>query len=218
MGAQVFKFSPDGKLLLTLGKKGVSAETNDTFGAPADVVLDAKGNIYVSDGHNGCNCTSNRIVKFDKNGKFLMTWGHTGTQPGELNGPHALAFDSNGRLFVGDRTNNRIQIFSQEGEFIAQWAQFGRPSGIYIDTRTDTMYVTDSESREADGYGHNPGVHRGIRIGSARTGKVEWFIPDPNPQGGTSISEGVAADRQGNVYGAEVGPKDLKKYVRKPGA
>ena len=77
------------------------------------------------------------------------------------------------------------------------------------------MYVTDSESTDRDGYGHNPGWQRGIRVGSARDGKVTAFIPDPAPSGATSMSEGVAADTQGNIYGAEVGPKDVKKYVKK---
>jgi len=76
--------------------------------------------------------------------------------------------------------------------------------------------VTDSESTDRDGYGHNPGYKRGIRIGSAKDGTVTAFIPDPSPgTGATSTSEGVAADAAGNVYGAEVGPKDLKKYVKK---
>lgn len=213
-GLQVVKFSPDGKVLLTLGKKGVSGTGPDEFGAPTDVVVAKNGDIFVSDGHTGCNCPNARIVKFDKNGKFIKEFGKHGTGSGEFDGPHALAFDSKGRLFVGDRTNNRIQIFDQNGNFIAEWKQFGRPSGIFI-TKDDTLYVTDSESRDQDGYGHNPGCHRGIRIGSIKDGKVSAFIPDPDPKGGSSISEGVAVDHDGNVYGAEVGPRDLKKYVKK---
>ncbi|HYL34571.1 MAG TPA: peptidyl-alpha-hydroxyglycine alpha-amidating lyase family protein [Bryobacteraceae bacterium] len=212
-GLQVFKFSPDGKVLMTLGTKGVSGEGPDAFGAPTDVVVAPNGDIFVSDGHQGCNCPNARIVKFSKDGKFIKAFGKKGSGPGEFDGPHALAFDSKGRLFVGDRSNNRIQIFDQDGNFIAAWTQFGRPSGIFIDKR-DTLYVTDSESRDQDGYGHNPGCHRGIRIGSLKDGKVIAFIPDPDPKGGSSISEGVAVDHDGNVYGAEVGPRDLKKYVK----
>jgi sugar lactone lactonase YvrE len=129
--------------------------------------------------------------------------------------PHTLAFDSKGRLFVGDRGNNRIQIFDQEGKFLEEWKQFSRPSGIFID-RNDVIYVTDSESTDKEGYGHNPGWKRGIRVGSAKDGKVTAFIPDPSPgTTSTSAAEGVAVDAQGNIYGAEVGPKDVKKYVRK---
>jgi hypothetical protein len=210
-GAQVFKFSPDGKVLLTLGKKGVKGDGPDAFGAPTDVVVAPNGDIFVSDGHSGYS-DNDRIVKFSKKGKFIKEWGKKGTGPGEFDGPHALAFDSKGRLFVGDRSNNRIQIFDQNGTFIAEWKQFGRPSGIFIDH--DILYSTDSESRDQDGYGHNPGCHRGIRIGSVTDGKVTAFIPDPDPKGGSSMSEGVAVDHQGNEYGAEVGPKDLKKYVK----
>ncbi len=154
-------------------------------------------------------------MKFSKDGKFIMQWGKHGSAPGEFEVAHCLAFDSKGRLFVGDRANNRIQIFDQEGKFLDQWTQFSRPSGIYID-KNDVIYVTDSESTDRDGYGHNPGWKRGIRIGSANDGKVTAFIPDPSPgTGPTSAAEGVAADAAGNVYGAEVGPKDLKRYVKK---
>ena len=212
-GFQVFKFSPEGKVLLTLGKAGVAGDGPDTFNEPNDVAIAPNGDIFVSDGHTP-NMGNARVVKFTKDGKFIRQWGGHGSGPGQFEVPHALAFDSQGRLFVGDRANNRIQIFDQDGKFIAEWKQFGRPSGIYIDAN-DVVYVTDSESTDRQGYGHNPGYKRGIRIGSAKDGTVTAFIPDPSPgTGATSMSEGVAADAAGNVYGAEVGPKDLKKYIR----
>jgi sugar lactone lactonase YvrE len=214
-GLQVYKFSKDGKVLMTLGKAGQAGMGPDIFGAPTDVIVAPNGDIFVTDGHQGCNCENARVVKFDKNGKFLMEFGKKGTGPGEFDGPHALAFDSKGRLFVGDRTNNRVQIFDQKGKYISELHQYGRPSGIFI-TPGDVLYVTDSESQSerSGAYGYDPGVHRGIRAGSLKDGKITAFIPDPDPKGGTSISEGVAVDRDGNVYGAEVGPRDLKKYVR----
>jgi hypothetical protein len=214
-GHQVFKFSPDGKVLMTLGRAGVPGDGPDTFNRPSAVAIAPNGDIFVADGHSApANSRINaRIVKFSKRGKFIKTWGKLGSAPGEFDTPHALAFDSRGRLFVGDRSNNRIQIFDQNGGFIAEWKQFGRPSGIFID-KDDTLYVTDSESTDKEGYGHNPGCKRGIRIGNAKDGKVTAFIPDPEPTGASSAAEGVAVDQQGNVYGAEVGPKDLKKYVK----
>jgi NHL repeat-containing protein len=212
-GAVVVEFSPDGRVLRTIGKAGVNVETHETFGAPTDVLVAPNGDIFVSDGHQGCNCAS-RIVKLSKDGRFIKEFGTKGSGPGELNMPHTLAMDSRGRLFVGDRTNNRVAIFNQDGTFITSWAQFGRPSGVFIDAH-DMLYVADSESRDEDGYGHNPGVHRGIRIGSVKDGRVVAFIPDPSPSGGSSAAEGVAADPDGNVYGAEVGPRDFKKYVKK---
>src|SRR5213592_2232297 len=210
-GHQVFKFSPDGKVLMTLGKAGVAGDGPDTFNQPSAVLIAPNGDIFVADGHGG---NSNaRVVKFSKDGKFIKTWGKKGTATGDLDTPHAIALDSKGRLFVGDRNNNRIQIFDQEGSFMAEWKQFGRPSGIYID-RNDTIYVSDSESNTK----RNPGWKRGIRIGSARDGSLIAFIPDPEPNpdnSATSGAEGVAADAMGNVYGAEVGPRALKKYVKK---
>ena len=167
-------------------------------------------------------------MKFDRTGKFLKSWGKRGTAPGDFDVPHAIALDSRGRLFVADRQNNRIQIFDEDGNFIAQWTQFGRPSGIYIDKRTDTIYVSDSESRDGrtntgrnalpqTGYGYDLGVRRGIRIGSARDGKVTGFIPDPCPYPYASVStmgEGVTVDHDGNVYDAELS-KRLRRFARK---
>jgi DNA-binding beta-propeller fold protein YncE len=211
-GHQVFKFSPKGKVLLTLGKSGIAGAGEDTFNKPSAMAIAPNGDIFVADGHGG---ESNaRIVKFTKQGKFIMTWGKKGAAPGDLNIPHALAFDSKGRLFVADRGNNRIQIFDQNGKFLDQWQQFSRPSGIFID-RNDVLYVADSESGSvAKDHG---AWKRGIRIGSAKDGSVSAFIPDPNMVPnftGTSAAEGVAADAKGVIYGAEVGPKDLKRYVR----
>ena len=209
-GHQVFKFSPDGKVLLTLGKAGVAGDGPDTFNQPSDVIVASNGDIFVADGHGG---NSNaRIVKLSRDGAFIKAWGKKGIAPGEFDTPHGLAFDSKGRLFVADRNNNRIQLFDQEGNFIEQWTQFSRPSGIFIDAK-DNIYVADSESNSVRSH---PGWKRGIRIGHVSDGFVTAFIPDPvETFKGTSAAEGVAADSLGNVYGAEVGPKALKKYVRK---
>jgi len=209
-GHQVVKFSPDGKVLLTLGKAGIAGDGPDTFNQPSDVVTGRNGDIFVADGHD--RETNARIVKFSKDGRFIKTWGKRGSAPGEFDTPHAIAIDSRGRVFVGDRANNRIQIFDQDGKFLEEWKRFSRPSGIFID-RNDVIYVADSESNTK----RNPGWKRGIYIGSARDGKVTAFIPDPEPdpdKSATSGAEGVAADPQGNIYGAEVGPKTLRKYVK----
>ena len=210
-GHQVFKFSPDGKLLMTLGKAGVTGDGPDVFNQPSDVAVAANGDVFVADGHD--ENSNARIVKLTKDGKFIKAWGKRGTAAGEFDTPHALAFDSKGRLFVADRGNNRIQIFDQDGKFLEEWKQFSRPSGIYID-KNDVIYVADSESNSKT----NPGGKWGICVGSAKDGKVTAFIPDPEPDPEkvvTSGSEGVAADAAGNVYGAEVGPRALKRYEKK---
>jgi streptogramin lyase len=210
-GHQVFKFSPDGKVLLTLGKAGVAGDGPDTFNQPSAVAIASNGDIFVADGHGGNS--NNRIVKFTKDGKFIKAWGKKGTGPGEFDIPHCLAFDSKGRLFVGDRNNNRIQIFDQEGNYITEWKQFSRPSGIFVD-KNDIIYVADSESESVSK--NHYGWKRGIRVGKVKDGSVTAFIPDPAEVAtGTSAAEGVAADSKGAIYGAEVGPKDLKKYVKK---
>jgi len=210
-GHIVVKFSPEGKVLLTLGQAGVAGDGPDKFNQPSDVITAPNGDIFVADGHGG---NSNaRIVKFTKEGKFIKAWGKKGSAPGEFDIPHALAMDSRGRLFVADRNNNRLQIFDQDGKFLEEWKQFSRLSGIYID-KNDILYGADSESNTA----RHPGWKRGIRIGSTRDGKVISFIPDPemNPdQVATSAAEGVAADAAGNIYGAEVGTRALKRYVKK---
>jgi DNA-binding beta-propeller fold protein YncE len=209
-GQQVLKFSPDGKFLLALGKAGVAGNGPDEFNAPSAVIVAPNGDVFVADGH-GRN-TNARIVKFSKEGKFIKTWGKQGSAPGDLDIPHALAMDSQGRLFVADRQNNRIQIFDQDGKFLDQWAQFSRPSGIYVD-KNDVIYVADSESESVSK--NHDGWKRGIRVGSAKTGAVTALIPDPvEKTTGTSAAEGVAADAMGNIYGAEVGPKRLMKYVK----
>jgi streptogramin lyase len=178
---------------------------------PSDVITAPNGDIFVSDGHGG---NSNaRIVKFSADGTFIKAWGERGNAPGQFDGPHGLAFDSQGRLFVADRSNNRIQILDRSGKFLEEWRQFSRPSGIYIDT-ADMIYVADSESGSV-GNGRSRTEKRGIRVGSIRDAKVIAFIPDPNEKAtNTSAAEGVAVDRACNIYGAEVGPRALKRYEK----
>ena len=212
-GHQVHKFSPEGELLMSLGTAGVGGDGLNEFNGPSDVLVAPNGNIFVVDGHGAGG--NNRVVKFHSDGTFMKTWGTTGGEDGEFRDPHALAMDSQGRLFVGDRGNSRVQIFTQDGEHIATWTQFGRPSGIFIDAN-DILYSADSESNAT--WAGNPGWKRGIRVGSAIDGFVTAFIPDPEPDAdsaGTTAAEGVAVDAQGNVYGAEVGPRQLRKYIRR---
>ena len=214
IGHQVFKFSPDGKLLMTLGKAGGNQPNTPadpaSFYQPNDVLVAPNGEIWVSEGHGGAN---SRLIKFDKDGKFIKEFGKKGNAADDWDQPHALAMDSKGRLFVGDRSNNRIKILDQEGKLLATWEQFSRPSGIYID-KQDNIYVADSESGSVNRA--RTDWKRGIRIGKTSDGVVTAFIPDPveNPPS-TSAAEGVAVDAAGNVYGAEVGPRALKKYVKK---
>jgi len=203
-GQTVMKFSPEGKLLMTLGKPGVSGDGPDTFNGPSDVLVAPNGDIFVADGHGGE--TNARIVKLTKDGKFIKAWGKKGSGPGEFDTPHGLAMDAAGRLFVADRGNSRIQIFDQNGKFLEEWRQFGRPSGIFINKK-DVIYVSDSTSTDKT----NPGFNQGIRIGKVKDGKVAEFIPWSE---GNTI-EAVAADDQGNVYGGFTNTMNFRRFVKK---
>jgi sugar lactone lactonase YvrE len=218
VGHQVYKFSPEGKLLLTLGKAGGNRPGQpadpSSFYQPNDVITNAAGDIFVAEGHGS---THARISKFDRTGKFIKAWGSRGAGPGEMDQPHALAFDSKGRLVVADRSNNRLQIFDQDGNLLEHgYQQFSRLSGLWIDAQ-DVLYGTDSESGSVAPTRKD--WKRGIRIGSLREGpnaKITVFIPDPaEAPPSTSAAEGIAVDRAGRIYGAEVGPRALKRYVKK---
>ncbi|MDA1372105.1 MAG: hypothetical protein O2971_15250 [Proteobacteria bacterium] len=207
-GHVVYKLSPEGEVLLTLGQPGVAGNGTDALlETPCDVVTDADGNIYVGDGHSGQNegATSNtvaRIVKFDRYGNLIKYWGGWGSGAGQFKTPHAVDIDSRNRLVVGDRGNNRLQIFDLDSNYIGEFKSFSRPSGIYI-TDDDTIYVADSES-EFDNT-RNPGWEAGIRVGSLLDGIVDYFIDGTvaaYPEG--SNPEGVAVDSAGNVFGAVV--------------
>ncbi len=211
MGAVVVKLSPDGEILMTLGTSGVTGRGTNTFNRPSGVAVAPNGEIFVMDGEG----PNNRVVKFSREGRFIKEWGTTGSEPGNFSTPHDVAIDSRGRVFVADRGNGRIQIFDQDGNFLDQWSNFGRPSGIYINRETDVLYVTDSQSNSQN----NPGFRRGIYVGSAITGEITYFIPDPDLANAdrTRISgaSGVAADASDTVvYAADVAPRQLRKYVR----
>ena len=218
-GHQIYKFSSDGKLLMTLGKAGGGRDP-EFFFQPNDVLIAPNGDIFVSEGHSSAQGSTARVLKFSKDGKLIKSWGTLGNGPDDFDQPHTLAMDSRGRLFVGDRGNNRIKIFDQDGKLLDTWYQFSRPSGIFIDAK-DNIYVADSESGSVSRT--RTDWKRGMRIGSAKDGSVKAYIPDPAENAtGTSSAEGVAVDAAGHIYGAEVGPQvygaaataHLKRYVK----
>ncbi len=188
-GHQVFKFNQDGEVLMTLGTRGVEGEGPNTFNGPTDVAIATNGDIFVTDGH-----FNNRVVKFSKDGTFIKAWGSKGTAPGQFDLPHTIAIDSQGRVFVGDRSNARIQIFDQDGTFLEAWDQFGMVSGLLI-TPDDTIYVADYQQNEA------------LLIGSAKDGSIHTRIEPV-------IAEGIAIDRMGNVYAGEVAGRILTKFMK----
>ena len=213
-GHTVVKFDPDGKVLMTIGTPGVAGNPPDALTEPCSIVVAPNGELFIAEGHSGqqpnaAADTVARISRFTKDGKFIRSFGKLGSGPAEFKTPHDIAMDAEGRLLVADRGNYRIQILEQDGRFIAEWKQFGRPSGVYL--RDSLIYVADSES---NGVAPNPGWLRGIRVGELKTGKVLYRIPDPQEMKGTSAAEGVAVDAMGNVFGGEVGPRQLSKHFR----
>jgi sugar lactone lactonase YvrE len=203
-GATALKFSPDGRLLMTIGKPGVAGNGDNELNGPSDVQVAPNGDIFIADGHG--DKTKDRIVKYSRDGKFIKTWGHHGSGQGEFDVTHGLAMDSAGRLYVADRSNNRVQIFDQDGKFIAEWKQFGRPSGVYI--RDDILYVADSQSSDKV----NAPFRQGIRIGSVKDGKVTAFIAATDPK--AEMPEGVTVDKDGHVFGGFTADTDVKQYVK----
>jgi DNA-binding beta-propeller fold protein YncE len=204
-GADLIKFSPDGTVLMTLGKPGMPGNGPDYLSAVSAVVVAPNGDIYVADGHG--TGTNDRIMKFSKDGKLITAWGKHGKAAGELDTPHGIALDSAGRVYVADRANNRIQIFEPDGKFVAEWKQFGRPSDVTID-KNDMIYVADSQSSTTT----NPGFKQGIRIGSVKDGKVTAFIPMISAEAGAP--EAVGVDDAGNVYGGWVEKMTVRRFVK----
>lgn len=194
-GQTVTKFDTEGRVLLRFGARGFSGTSPNTFDGPADVAVAENGDIFVADGHY-----NNRIVKFSKEGRYLMEWGTRGAGKGELDMPHTIVIDRRGRVLVGDRSNHRIQIFDQQGTYLDEWTQFGWPSGMFID-QNDVLYVADYQDKH------------GVTYGSAETGKVLGFIAGSEP-------EGIVVDAEGNVYTGEVtggdgGPgRIMRKFIK----
>ena len=209
LGHQVFKLNQNGKVVMTLGKAGVSGYGPNLFNGPSGVLIAPSDDIWITDGHRGGN---NRIVKFTSDGKFLLEIGggveSKSGDPGKFNDPHDIAMDARGRILIADRGNNRIQIFDQQGKLLEVWTQFGRPSTVFVDTK-GIVYAGDGMSNDQ----WNPGWERGIRMGDVETGWVTAFIPDSVAPTGTGV-EFLGVDFQGNIYAGEVGRQRLVKYVR----
>ena len=189
---QVFKFSAEGKLLMTLGRKDVRGDNDarDAFNGPADVVIAPDGSIFIADGESG----NTRVVKYSPEGKFVTSWGGRGSDPGKFAEPHSLAMDSTGRIYVADRGSHRIQIFDQDGKYLDQWSNFDSPWSLFI-TGDDLPYVVDGSSS--------------LRITNTRHGgMVDRIDGLPNPHR-------VAVDQQGAIYIAEIDGNTVKKFVKK---
>ncbi len=205
-GHQVFKFSPEGEVLMTLGIAGQPGSGPGQLNEPCDVLVAPNGDIFVSDGHSGQNedpppGSTARIMKFDSEGNFIMEWGEIGSGQGQFRTPHGIEMDSQGRLFIADRGNHRIEIYDQDGNYLDSYYQFSRISGLFIDG-DDNLYAIDSESSPT----RHPDWRTGVRIGHASRDEVTAFVPPHYAIDGRwegAMGEGVAVDADGNIYSAE---------------
>ena len=207
---------------MTIGTEGVGGNGPYTFDRPTGVAVAPNGDIFVADGHSRNKSNTARVVKYSPDCRFIKTWGRMGTEPGNFREPHDIDVGgSKGYVYVADRQNDRIQIFDQNGTFIAAWRQFGQPSSVYVD-KHDNIYVgatyQDTSRGESLTGSTTAPNDRAIVIGNAITGELKYLIPDPGDlrkmtDTGTSAS-GIAVDDQGNIYAADVGFNNLRKYVK----
>jgi peptidylamidoglycolate lyase len=201
---QVFKLSPQGKPLLTLGQRAVSGEDHRHFNRPSDVAIGADGSIYVSDGYG-----NNRIVKFDRTGKFVRAWGNKGASQGEFNLPHAIAIDRGGRVFVNDRGNARIQCFDADGRFLFEWKgpPFVSPQDVKIGS-SGRVYVVQSGDEP-------PPDEAGVVVLDSEGSMLERVGRYGNYDGQFVDPHWVAVDSDDNIYVADFTGRRVQKFVRK---
>ncbi len=180
-GHVIYKLNQDGKEIMRLGRKGVAGTGSDTFTLPTDVAFAPNGDIYVSDGYG-----SARVVKFSRDGKYLLQWGKRGNGPGEFMLPHNVVVDAQGRVYVTDRDNQRIEVFDANGKYLTEWKETGGVSGMVI--TNDGNLVAGAVLRDLNG-------------------KVIGRFPD------AQAAHGAAVDKAGSVYLAQLSGI-VQKYVR----
>ena len=211
----VMQFTPEGKLLKTLGTPGKTGCDETHFNQPTDMAITAAGDVFVSDGYG-----NNRVVHFDKDGKFVKAWGRKGFAPGEFDLPHGIALDSKGRLYVTDRNNGRVQVFDQSGKFLAQWAGLMVPWGFHVTPR-DEIWVCGSSHMERKGKWRGLPPKDQVLVVFNPAGKVlaQWRIPkgrDGKEQAGeVNWLHAVALDSKGNIYVGDIRGRRAQKFVRR---
>ncbi len=212
----IFKFTPEGRLLMTLGTKGVAGQDGTHFNGIADLVFTPQGDFYVADGY-----VNNRIAKFSKDGKFLFEWGRKGTGPGEFDLPHGIAMDTQRRIYVADRGNSRVQVFDDSGKFLRQWKgpEFGCPWGVAVGP-DGYLYVVDG----GDAYQFQSKTDTNPkRLDRARILKMDLdgHIVDPigtygRYDGQFIWAHNAAVGKDGAVYVSDVHTGSrVQKFVRK---
>ena len=202
---QVFKFSHEGRLLLTLGQCGVPGDDSAHFNRPTDVAVALDGSFYVSDGYG-----NTRVMKFAPDGRFLFQWGTKGSGPGQFDLPHGLALDGAGRLYVADRSNARVQIFDATGRFLGEWkgSALGRPYGVAI-ARDGAVLVADGGDQP-----DAPPDRSGVAVLRADGTLIEHFGRFGNYDGQFALAHDVAVASDGAAYVVDITGGRVQKFVR----
>ena len=197
---QIFKFSNDGKrLVMELGEKDVAGSDEKHFGRPTDIAFLPDGTFFVSDGYDNA-----RVVKFDKTGKFIRSWGVKGAGRGEFDLPHCIAVDARRRVYVADRSNHRIQIFDENGTFIDEWTNIPQPHHMMI-TQDQSLWLSDGTTSRLAKFDLN---------GRLLTYWGTWGTAP----GYMNQPHAFSVDAEGNLYVANGLNQRVEKFVPKPGA
>jgi streptogramin lyase len=215
----VQKFSPTGKLVLTLGTPGKAGRDRAHFYMPTDMIVTAKGDIFVTDGYGNA-----RIMHFDGKGKFVNEWGKLGSRPGEFSVPHSICADSRGRLYVADRNNVRIQVFDQSGKLLDVWNDLVVPMSVCV-SKEDEIWVCGSSPQhwrpKEVWLGSPPRDQLFMKFN--RDGKMLllWAVTRgvdglERPGEGFKYHQ-LAVDSKGNLYAADLPGKRIQKFVRVKG-
>jgi len=211
----VRKFTPQGKLLLTLGTEGAAGADESHLNMPTDMAIAPSGDVFVSDGYG-----NNRVVHFDAQGRFVKTWGKLGAGPGEFSCPHAIAIDSKGRLYVADRNNSRVQVFEQSGKFVTEWVNLVVPWGLWVTPKDEIFVCGSSAMRWAEGgmLGVPPKDQVVVKFTTEGRAVELWTFPlgveGKERPGELDWVHGIALDSRGNVYLGDIMGKRAQKFVR----
>jgi sugar lactone lactonase YvrE len=215
----VMQCTPEGKIIRTLGTRGEAGADERHFNRPADMVITPEGDVFVADGYGNA-----RVVHFDKNGKFVNTWGKLGAKPGEFSLPHAIAVDSRGRLYVADRNNVRIQVFDQTGKFLDEWRNIIVPCAFAM-TKDDDLWVCGSSPmtwRAGDRVlGYPPNDQLFMKFNTS--GKLLQLVAIPKGADGKERAgelnwvHGLALDSSGSIYAVDIKGQRAQKFVAQPG-
>ena len=212
----IMKFTPEGKLMMTLGTAGESGDDRRHFNKPTDMAITPAGDVFVSDGYG-----NSRVVHFDRHGKFVKAWGKPGTGPGEFNLVHSIVVDSQGTLYVADRSNARIQVFDQSGKFLAQWRNLLVPWGLCV-SGDDEIWACGSSPMIWPAGGGLLGCPPKDQVFMKfdRTGRLLqlWTVPkgkDGRQQPGeVNWLHAIALDSQRNIYAGDIQGRNAQKFVR----